>query len=146
MKNEEAKIRDLELQWQDHHHARNQTWRALQITGLLAIALVGVGWTEESIAISLIVAVLLIFVSIFGMQITIRHRNKVERTKFKSIIKLEKDLGLFYGYKVPSKIKWWHVFCLLKSNTSLFILRMQFIILIFGIVIGMMNLFQLLST
>ena len=130
----EARIKDLELQWQDHFHARNQTWKALSVSGALAVALIGLDWQTDEPIVTLIASLLLAFVAIFGMQITIRHRNNVETKKFKSIIELEKLLGLDSDHVIPYKIKWWYVFCLRKSNTSLFMLRIQFVVLVFAMV------------
>jgi hypothetical protein len=130
----EARIKDLELQWQDHFHARNQTWKALSVSAALAVALIGLDWQTDEPIVTLIASLLLALVAIFGMQITIRHRNYVETKKFKAIIELEKSLGLNSDYIIPYRIKWWYVFNVRKSNTSLFILRMQFVVLIFAII------------
>ena len=32
----------MQSAWKDHHHARDQTWKGLQMEALLAIALIGI--------------------------------------------------------------------------------------------------------
>ena len=77
--------------------------------------------------------VLLALVASFGMQITIRHRNSVEVNKFKIINELEEQLGFDYNFPPPYKINFWYVFKVGKSNSSLFILRMQFVLFLFAV-------------
>ncbi len=132
--NVEAKIKDLELQWQDHFQTRTQTWNALKISATLAIALIGLDWRIDNPWVTIICSFLIALVAIFGIQITVRHRNRVEVKKFELIIELERKLGLNYNHKVPDEIRWWYVFHFWKSNTSLFILRMQFVIFIISII------------
>jgi hypothetical protein len=131
---EEALLKQLEIQWNDHFQTRVQTWKALEITALIAVALVGIDWKINNQLVTIVVALLLAIVALFGMQITIRHRNRVEVTKFKIITSLEKKLGFVdIKLELPKNIHWWDVFLFWKSNTSLFILRMQFVILVFAI-------------
>ena len=98
--NHEALLKMYEIQWQDHIQTRNQTWKGLEICVLLAVALVGLDWQvgKSHPLISCVASFLLILVALFGMQITIRHRNSVEVNKFKTINELEKQLGFDYNF------------------------------------------------
>ena len=131
---EAALLKLLEIQWQDHFQTRRQTWEALRISALIAVTLVGVDWKINQPIITIVCAVLLALVALFGMQITIRHRNSVEVLKFE-IIKSIEDKLMPSGSNIalPKPIHWWYVFIFWKSNSSLFILRMQFVILIVAI-------------
>jgi len=131
--NRDILLKLLEIQWQDHIQTRNQTWKGLEISTLLTVALVGLDWQIDQPAVTCVASVLLALVALFGMQITIRHRNNVEVKKFEIINDLERQLGLKSDHVLPGKIKWWFVFLINRSNTSLFILRMQFILLLFAV-------------
>lgn len=126
----------MELAWQDHHHARNQTWEALKIEALLAIALIGIDVSEiVNPAIPYIGSALLFLLSISGIMITLHHRE-LERRKFRHIMHCEEALGLrkyIDGVKPPSPIYIWDIFTFWKSNTILFIMRMHFTILIIAV-------------
>jgi hypothetical protein len=130
---EEALLKQLDLQWQDHFQTRSQTWKALEVSALVAVALVGLEWQIGG-QVTIVVACLLVLVALFGMQITLRHRNMVEITKFRRITAIEKQLKIDDPtLGLPRPMRWWHVFLVWKSSTSLFILRMQFVILLFAI-------------
>jgi hypothetical protein len=130
---EETLRKMLDIQWQDHFQTRTQTWKALEITALLAVALVGFDWQVSNRVVTVVVAILLFLVAQFGILITLRHRV-VEVTKFRKISELEKELGIAdEGLKPPQPISWWSIFQFWKSNTSLFILRMHFVIQLFAI-------------
>jgi hypothetical protein len=45
---EETLRKMLEIQWRDHFQTRLQTWKALEITSVLAVALVGFDWQAAS--------------------------------------------------------------------------------------------------
>jgi hypothetical protein len=131
---EAALLKLLDIQWQDHFQTRSQTWKALEITALIAVALVGLDWKIDNWLVTVVGACLLAIVALFGMQITIRHRNRVEVMKFNIIKSVGEELGLVDSkLELPKPIQWWYVFLFWKSNTSLFILRMQFVILLFAI-------------
>ena len=131
----------LETEWQDHFQTRIQTWKALEIAALLTVAIVGIQWKVTHPVVGLISSILLIGVSLFGMQITFRHRNSVEFTKFTIIKEIEKQLKFEApGLGVPKKISILDIIRFWKSNTSLFLLRMQGIILLLGIVMLVLSL------
>jgi hypothetical protein len=137
---EETLRKMLDFQWQDHFQTRTQTWKALEITTIFAVALVGFDWQVDSRVVTVFVSILLFVVSQFGISITLRHRV-VEATKFNKILEIEKELGLAdENYKIPQPISWWSIFLFWKSNTPLFILRMHFAIQLFAIVYCIMRL------
>lgn len=133
--NETRLLKLLEIQWQDLFQVRGQTWKALEIAALLTVAIVGVQWQAPQALVKIVSSVLLIGVSLFGMQITFRHRNSVEVRKFTIISKIEERLKFIAPDLTPPVsitlldiVKPW------RSNTSLFLLRMQGTILILGII------------
>ena len=145
--NHEALLKMYEIQWQDHIQTRNQTWKGLEICVLLAVALVGLDWQvgHSHPVITCVASTLLICVALFGMQITIRHRNSVEVNKFTIMKNLEELLGFDYNFPLPKKINFWDVFKFRKSNSSLFILRMQFVLLLFAVLYFSIRLWLILN-
>ena len=142
---EETLLKALEIQWQDHFQTRSQTWKALEITAILAVALVGLDWRLDNPIATIGTAFLLMLVAQFGIQITLRHRN-VMVTKFRIITSLDEQLGIADPtLKLPKPISWRSIFLLRQSNTSLFILRMHFIIQLFAIGYLVLRLFDLLN-
>jgi len=131
---EKALLKMLDVQWQDHFQTRNQTWKALEVMAIVAVALVGLDWQVSDYRVTIGTAFLLALVAVFGMLITFHHRNNVEITKFKVIRSTEEQLNIADpDFKPPRPIRLWDIFFLWKSNTSLFILRMQFVILLFAV-------------
>lgn len=138
-------LKALELQWEDHFHTRTQTWESLKMGAILAVALVGLDWKVDKPIATVVAAGLLILITIFGMQITVRHRNNVEVVKFRRIRELEEQLGIAAGsHKTPDEIRWWYVFLVNRANTSLFILRMHFVILLFALAFMLLRLWPLM--
>ena len=72
----------MDQAWRDHHHARDQTWKALQMVAVLAAGVVGVDAQFEKPHATLAAAVLTIVGAAFGIAVTLRHRNNVEVLKF----------------------------------------------------------------
>ncbi len=132
---EAALLKLLEIQWQDHFQTRNQTWKALEITILIAIVLVVLDRQFSRLFITAIVTSLLVVISLLGMQITLRHRNKSEITNFIIIQSVSKKLEIMDAkLELPKPIYWWDIFLFWKANTPLFILRIYFVILLFAII------------
>jgi len=130
----------MDLAWRDHHHAREQTWKALQIEAALAAGLVGIDWRFQNHLATLLTGVLVSFAAIFGMLISMHHR-RVERNKFTQIYNCEKFLGLHRedllpqsGTGIPVPVRLFDVFRFSVQNTSAFILRMHFAILAFAFI------------
>jgi hypothetical protein len=126
----------MQLAWQDHHHARNQTWEALKLEAVLAIALIGIDVSRiVSPAIPYIGSTLLFLLATSGLMITLHHRE-LERRKFRHIMHCEEALGLrkyIDGVGMPAPIYIWDIFLFWKSNTILFIMRMHFTILVIAV-------------
>lgn len=140
---QDALLKLLETEWQDHFQTRGQTWKALEIAALLSVAIVGIQWQAPLILVKIVSSILLIGVSLFGMQITFKHRNSVEVAKFTMISEIEKRLNFkASGLGVPRRIALIDIFKFWKSNTSLFLLRMQGIILILGVIILAYSIYQ----
>ena len=143
---DDALLKFFETEWQDHFQTRKQTWQALQIAALLTVAIVGVQWTSENSIVGIFSSLLLIGISLFGMQITFRHRNSVEVTKFTIIIEIEKRLNFKApGLSVPPRISACDIFRFNKSNTSLFLLRMQLVIGSLGVIMLLFSIFNLIN-
>lgn len=107
---EETLLKLLDIQWQDHFQTRSQTWKTLEISALLAVALVGLDWRLDNPLVTIVAASLLLLVGLFGTQITLRHR-KVEETKFQIIASIEAQLGIADpNLKPPQPVSWWSLF------------------------------------
>lgn len=129
----------MELAWRDHHHARDQTWRALQIEAILGAGLVSVEAQYHNAIATTAAGALVIIASLFGVLISLHHR-KLEIRKFVHITNCERALGLHrenlfppQTVALPSELKLRHVFKLSVRNTSVFILRMHFAIFLFAV-------------
>ena len=129
----------MDLAWRDHHHMREQTWRALQIEAALAVGLVGVDWQIQNIYVTIAAGVLVVIAAIFGVLITLHHR-KGEIRKFTHIVNCEEALGL-HGKdllppgttNLPKPLRFLDSLNPRVQNTSAFILRMHLAILIFAV-------------
>ena len=128
----------MELAWRDHHHMREQTWRALQIETALAAGLVGVDWQLQNIYVTIAAGILVVIASTFGILITLHHR-KGEIRKFTHIVNCEEVLGLHREdllppgtTNLPKPIRFIDAFNPRVQNTSAFILRMHIAILVFA--------------
>lgn len=132
-------IKILEMEWKDHFQTRSQTWQALQIAGILTVALVGIEWkTSDALIkpwVGIFSSILLICVSLLGLQITFRHRNWVEINKFTAILELEKKFNFITNmHIVPKKIRVCDIFKIFsENNTSLFLARIHTMIIVIGI-------------
>lgn len=90
----EAMLKDLELQWNDHFHMRDQTWKSLTNSVLLFIAVVGLELKDlDSIAMIPAYTVVML-TAIFGWIVATHHRLR-QGQKFAMIIMYEEMLGLF---------------------------------------------------
>ncbi len=90
----------MELAWSDHHHARDQTWKTVQIVAALAAGLFTVDFNYENIWATLLAAILVILAAGFGAAITWNHR-KLERRKFIHLMNCEESLGLHRDDLIP---------------------------------------------
>lgn len=140
----------MQLAWQDHQHAREQTWKALQIEAVLGAGLVSIDIQYHSPVSTGFVAGLVIAAAFTGILISLQHR-KLERRKFFHIMNCEEALGLHRADLIPTEeqanegnkeflarlpaptslraILWG------KGNTSVFILRMHIAIILFVVIL-----------
>jgi hypothetical protein len=129
----------MDLAWRDHHHMREQTWRALQIEAALAVGLVGVDWQIQNVYVTIAAGILVVVAALFGVLITLHHR-KGEIRKFTHIVNCEEALGLHREdllppdtTKLPRSLKFIDALNPWVQSTSVFILRMHIAILTFAI-------------
>ncbi len=97
---EESIRKAMELAWRDHHHARDQTWKTVQIVAILGAGLLTVDVKYENFMATLCAAILVIIVAGFGTLITWNHR-KLERRKFIHLMNCEELLGLHRSDLIP---------------------------------------------
>jgi len=128
----------MDLAWRDHHHARNQTWKVLEIEAALAAGLVGVDWQLNTAVATICAAVLVMLSTMVGVWISLHHR-KLEIRKFEHISNCEEHLGLlgpkllpYESVKPPTPIKFRQVFDRQCRNTAAFILRMHVALFLFA--------------
>ena len=147
----------MEAAWRDHHHARDQTWKALQIEAVLGAGLITVDAQFGMPLATSAAGVLVILSTFFGILISLNHR-KLERRKFIHITNCETLLGLHHddiipwdsrdgsldskhelirdgAVSVPSKLTLRDIFNFKVNNTAVFILRMHFAIMLFAFLV-----------
>lgn len=90
----EAIIKDLEIQWTDHFHMRDQTWKVLTNTLLFFVGTVGLDIKEVSKPVMLCAYGALVLIAAFGVIIAWHHRIR-QGQKFKIIQMYEEALGLY---------------------------------------------------
>ncbi len=86
--------------WRDHHHARDQTWKALQMVAVLGAGLVTVDAEFENPIYTLTAGLLVVLGASFGLSVTHRHRG-LEIRKFVHIMNCEQWLGLHRDDLIP---------------------------------------------
>ena len=91
--NNEAYLKDLELQWQDHFHMRDQTWKTITNSSLILIGLVGMDLTKIDSFIIVVTSLVLLLNSVFGYAVAVHHRFR-QKEKFEYIDRYEELLGL----------------------------------------------------
>jgi len=125
--------------WRDHHHARDQTWKAVQMEAVLAAGLVTIDVQFQSVVATTLTAVLVVFSAVSGILISFHHRG-VERRKFEHILNCEEALGLhgpnlISGVYLPDKLRLRDAFIPSVGNTAVFIVRLHLAILFFALVL-----------
>jgi len=158
---EASLLKAMELAWNDHHHARDQTWKTVQVVAILGAGLLTIDLQYRSLLATGLSATLVILAAIVGVGITWNHR-KLERRKFIHLMNCEELLGLHRddiipfdrggdwakdkdvlvkdgAVSVPSKYRPWDVINPLKQNTSLFILRIHLAIMAFALLIAVVR-------
>lgn len=145
----------MEWAWRDHHHARDQTWKALQMEAVLGAGLITVDARYGSPWATLGTAALVILTAAFGLMISWHHR-KLERRKIIHVYNCERHLGLHADHlipaldgrtdlspevrdaavEVPRAVSFWQIFDVRKTNTALFIMRMHVAIMVFAAIVA----------
>ena len=137
----------MELAWRDHHHARDQTWKAVQMVAALGAGFITVEIQFHNFVASLATGILVVLTAYFAITIAKNHR-KLERRKFIHIMNCEEWLGLHRddliplskgdnefllskeaitkdgSISVPKVYSLWEALNPTKHNTSLFMIRM----------------------
>jgi hypothetical protein len=145
----------MEQAWKDHHHARDQSWKAIQIVFGLAVGLITIDFTHHSLFATSWAALLVIVAALFGASITWNHRI-LERKKFIHLMNFQGWLGLLDdklipvlpardarapvevrdgAVKVPERFKLRDIFNPFEHSTALFILRMHIVIMFFSVLL-----------
>lgn len=127
----------MDLAWRDHHHARDQTWKAVSMEAVLAAGLVGVDLQIGHVVATLAAGLLVLLATAFGVLISLHHR-RLEIQKFTHILNCEKALGLIRddlipprSVKVPRPLRLVDAFSFKERNTAAFILRMHIALMMF---------------
>jgi uncharacterized membrane protein YiaA len=114
--------RDLQTQWQDHFHMRDQTWKVLQYSILFFLGVVGleIKAVDKTFLIPAYIAVLC--TSAFGVVIALHHRRR-QQEKFRIIQIYEKELGI--DVLIKPVLDQAHSSITGRVNTSTYIVAMQ---------------------
>ena len=113
---------DLQTQWQDHFHMRDQTWKLLQYSILFFLGVIGLEYQIDDRVILSAVYLAVNITSLFGLFVAVHHRRR-QREKFEMITIYAEELGL-YELIAPVILKSKKGF-FGKMSTSLFIIVMQ---------------------
>ena len=106
----EIYLKDMEIQWNDHFHMRDQTWKTLQYTIAIFLGVVGLQFKADIDPNVLQIGKLaLLATSVLGFLVALHHRNR-QKLKFELIVLYEEKLGL-----TP------HIAPILNKHTSGFI-------------------------
>ena len=113
---------NLQTQWQDHFHMRDQTWKVLQYSILFFIGVVGLEIKKVD-TVYLILAYAAVFLtSAFGVVIALHHRRRQEE-KFEIIAAHERELGI--DTVIKPVLEKAHATWTGRINTSTYIVVMQ---------------------
>ncbi|MFC2103293.1 hypothetical protein ACFLSS_02575 [Bacteroidota bacterium] len=91
---QDAIIKDLEIQWKDHHHMRDQTWKTLTISVLFFLGIIGLEIRNVGNFVMIPSYTILIFIAFIGWAIAAHHRVR-QGQKFSLIKMYEEKLGLY---------------------------------------------------
>jgi Ca2+/Na+ antiporter len=130
----EVILRDLDIQWKDHFHMRDQTWKTLTNTILFFLGTIGLEFKNVETYVMVVAYVAIILVAFFGFLVAAHHRIRQEQ-KFSLIEKYEELLDL-KGIKEPIlKGKKFQKGLKLKVFTARFIELMELLIALVAIVL-----------
>ena len=122
--NEETTIisSDLQTQWQDHFHMRDQTWKVLQYSIYFFLGVVGLEIKQVDTFYLIIAYAALFLTSAFGTIVAFHHRHR-QKEKFEIIAVYEHKLGI--DKLIEPVLKKANSTWTGKINTSTYIVVMQ---------------------
>ncbi|NKB57108.1 MAG: hypothetical protein GKS00_12335 [Alphaproteobacteria bacterium] len=123
---------DLQTQWQDHFHMRDQTWKVLQYSILFFLGVVGLEIKQPNEAILIVANTALLVTSIFGFIVALHHRQR-QKEKFEIILIYETKLGLYELIKPVLDNA--HRTIAGRINTSTYIVVMQLALALMAILL-----------
>ena len=86
--------RDLETQWKDHFHMRDQMWKTIQFGILFFIGVIGLDITTKNKIIVVLAYIALFLTSLIGFIVT-SHLRKRQKEKFEIIKRIEEKLEIY---------------------------------------------------
>ena len=113
---------NLKIQWQDHFHMRDQTWKILQYSILFFLGVVGLEIKQVNIFYLVLAYSAVILTSAFGLVIALHHRRR-QKEKFEIIKAHEKKLGI--DVLIKPVLSAAHSTPMGRINTSTYIVVMQ---------------------
>ena len=93
LKKLDAVLKDLELQWKDHWHMRDQTWRTLTYSAAIFAGVIGLRFNAADELILMTGYIAVMIASFFGVIVAAHHRTR-QGQKFSIISKYEELLEL----------------------------------------------------
>lgn len=93
----DAMLKDLDIQWRDHFHMRDQTWKTLAYSALFFIGIVGLDLKGHPDSVMIPAYAVVLVVALFGFVVASHHRTRQDQ-KFEIIEIYERELGI-YAYK-----------------------------------------------
>lgn len=87
-------LKDLDIQWKDHFHMRDQTWKTLTNTILFFLGTIGLEFKNVEAYVMVVAYGGLILVAFFGFLVAAHHRVR-QKQKFSLIKKYEEMLDLW---------------------------------------------------
>lgn len=87
-------LKELEIQWQDHFHMRDQTWKTLQYSILFFLGVVGLEFKVVDKIFLLPAYISVFIISLLGISVALHHRKR-QKEKFRMITIYEKELKTY---------------------------------------------------
>lgn len=113
---------NLQTQWQDHFHMRDQSWKVLQYSILFFLGVVGLEIKQVDSSYLLLAYGAVILTSAIGLGVVLHHRRR-QKEKFKIIKAHECELGI--DTLIKSVLDRAHTTWIGRINTSTYIVVMQ---------------------
>ena len=90
----DAMLKDLDIQWRDHFHMRDQTWKTLTYSALFFLGIVGLDLKGHPDSVMIPAYAVVLVVALFGFVVAAHHRTR-QGQKFEIIEIYEKELGIY---------------------------------------------------